>query len=104
MSSAEARRNALTSQRDQRLDMFRGLALIMIFIDHAPGGGRALRLYRTGDLAKRMPDGNLEFIGRADDQLKIRGFRIEIGEVENALRQHPLVRDVVAIGRDAIKV
>src|SRR3569833_4064804 len=37
MSSAEASRNALTSQRDQRLDMFRGLALIMIFIDHAPG-------------------------------------------------------------------
>ena len=37
MSSAEARRNALPSQRDQRLDMFRGLALVMIFINHAPG-------------------------------------------------------------------
>ncbi|MGH7855067.1 MAG: amino acid adenylation domain-containing protein, partial [Candidatus Binatia bacterium] len=58
------------------------------------------RLYQTGDLARRLPDGNLEFLGRIDDQLKIRGFRIEIGEIENALRQHPAARGVVVIGRD----
>jgi amino acid adenylation domain-containing protein len=58
------------------------------------------RLYRTGDLARRLPDGNLEFLGRIDDQLKIRGFRIEVGEIENALRQHPAARNVVVVGRD----
>jgi amino acid adenylation domain-containing protein len=62
----------------------------------APGA----RLYRTGDLARRLPDGNLEFLGRIDDQLKIRGFRIEVGEIENVLRQHPAARNVIVIGRD----
>lgn len=43
------------------------------------------RLYRTGDLGCRMPDGNIEFLGRLDNQVKIRGFRVEIGDIENAL-------------------
>ena len=43
------------------------------------------RLYRTGDLVRWMPDGTLEFMGRADRQVKIRGFRIEVGEIETAL-------------------
>ncbi|MTI23457.1 non-ribosomal peptide synthetase, partial [Fulvivirga kasyanovii] len=42
-------------------------------------------LYKTGDLAKWRPDGNVEYIGRIDDQVKLRGFRIELGEIENAL-------------------
>ena len=58
------------------------------------------RLYKTGDLARELSDGNLEFLGRIDDQLKIRGFRIEVGEIENTLRQHPAARAVVVIGRE----
>lgn len=53
------------------------------------------RLYRTGDLARYLPDGNIEFLGRADDQVKIRGFRIELGEIEAILGQHPSIRENV---------
>ncbi len=57
------------------------------------------RMYDTGDLARWLPDGTLEFLGRADEQLKIRGYRVEPAEVESALRSHPEVDDAVVVAR-----
>jgi surfactin family lipopeptide synthetase C len=57
-------------------------------------------LYKTGDLAQYLPDGNIAFIGRADNQVKIRGFRIELGEIEAVLSQHSAVLKAVAIARE----
>ncbi|GAE64269.1 non-ribosomal peptide synthetase [Chryseobacterium indologenes] len=53
----------------------------------------SVRLYKTGDLVKRLPDENLEFIGRNDEQVKIRGFRIELSEIEQTLQQIPGIKD-----------
>ncbi|MBA3564920.1 MAG: amino acid adenylation domain-containing protein [Gammaproteobacteria bacterium] len=58
-------------------------------------GNASARLYRTGDRVRRLPGGEIEFLGRWDRQLKLRGFRIEPGEVEAALGSHPAVRDAV---------
>ena len=58
------------------------------------------RMYRTGDLARFLPDGNLQFLGRADLQVKIRGYRVEIGEVETLLSQHPSVRACAVTARE----
>ncbi|MFG1951744.1 amino acid adenylation domain-containing protein [Micromonospora sp. NPDC048830] len=58
------------------------------------------RLYRTGDLVRYLPDGNLEFLGRTDDQVKLRGFRIELGEIAAALRAAPGVAEAVAVVRE----
>src|SRR6185369_5073622 len=57
------------------------------------------RLYQTGDLARFLPGGNIEFIGRRDEQVKVRGYRIELGEIEATLKQHAHVRDAVVVAR-----
>ena len=51
------------------------------------------RLYKSGDLARCLPDGNLEYLGRIDEQVKVRGYRIELGEIESVLQQFPGVTD-----------
>ncbi|MFK0296258.1 Pls/PosA family non-ribosomal peptide synthetase [Streptomyces sp. NPDC090442] len=62
------------------------------FVAHplAPAGGR---LYRTGDLGRRTPDGEIEFLGRADDEVKIRGYRVDLGEIDNVLLEEPAVAE-----------
>jgi amino acid adenylation domain-containing protein len=57
-------------------------------------------LYRTGDLARYLPDGNIEYLGRLDNQAEIRGVRIEPGEVEAALDKHPGVRESAVVAGD----
>ncbi len=55
------------------------------------------RMYRTGDLGRWLPDGNVEFSGRLDQQIKIRGFRVELGEIESHLLAHTAVKETVVL-------
>lgn len=55
------------------------------------------RLYKTGDVARYRPNGEIDFLGRRDDQVKVRGFRVEPGEIESVLSRHPQVREAVVV-------
>ena len=59
------------------------------FVAHPLATSAGGRLYRSGDLARRLDNGDIEYLGRIDFQVKIRGFRIELGEIESALGRHP---------------
>lgn len=61
------------------------------------------RIYKTGDLVRWLPDGNIEYIGRNDFQIKIRGFRIELSEIENALVNHPDIKQACVLAQQPTK-
>jgi amino acid adenylation domain-containing protein len=72
------------------------------FMPHPFSDEPSARLYKTGDLARYLPDGNLEYLGRIDDQVKLRGFRIELGEIEAVLGRHPAVHETAVIAREDV--
>ncbi|PSL44996.1 amino acid adenylation domain-containing protein, partial [Chitinophaga niastensis] len=67
------------------------------FIEDPYNTVSSTRMYRTGDLGRWLPDGNIECLGRIDDQVKVRGYRIELGEIESALQQSELVNQAVVL-------
>jgi amino acid adenylation domain-containing protein len=69
------------------------------FVANPATGQPRDRIYLTGDLGRYRPDGEAEFVARADNQIKIRGFRIEPAEIEMALVRHPALREAAVVAR-----
>jgi amino acid adenylation domain-containing protein len=72
------------------------------FIPHPFSEKEGARLYCTGDRARFLPNGDIQFLGRIDDQIKIRGYRVELAEIEIALREHPAIQEAVVIMRNTL--
>ena len=70
------------------------------FIPHRFSSAPGARLYRTGDLVRYLANGNLEFLGRLDQQVKLRGFRIELAEIEAVLCRHAAVREAIVVAHN----
>jgi amino acid adenylation domain-containing protein len=70
------------------------------FIPNPFSKGMGGTLYKSGDMARWLPDGNIEYLGRFDEQVKLRGFRIELGEIEHTLRRHPRVQQALVVLRE----
>ncbi|HTE18061.1 MAG TPA: amino acid adenylation domain-containing protein, partial [Armatimonadota bacterium] len=72
------------------------------FVPDRFGGEAGGRLYRTGDIGRYLDDGNIEYLGRVDNQVKVRGYRIELGEIEAALVRHESVCEVAVTVREDV--
>ena len=70
------------------------------FVPDGVSGAVGARLYRSGDEVKWRSDGEMEFVGRGDEQVKVRGYRIELGEIEAALMKHGAVAQCVVTARE----
>ena len=70
------------------------------FVQNPFGAARGARIYRTGDLARYRPDGEIEYLGRLDDQVKVRGYRIELGEIESSLIRRDDILKAVVVARE----
>ncbi|TPG68247.1 amino acid adenylation domain-containing protein [Brevibacillus laterosporus] len=69
------------------------------FVSNPYGATENEKMFKTGDIGKWLPDGNIQFLGRADHLVKIRGYRIELGEIENTLCQHPDISNAVVLAQ-----
>jgi amino acid adenylation domain-containing protein len=70
------------------------------FVPHPFSTAPGERLYKTGDIVRWLPDGNLGFLGRRDQQVKVRGFRVELGDIESHLFRLPEIADCVVLASD----
>ena len=68
---------------------------------HGAPGRRRQKIYKSGDMARLLPDGDIQYLGRIDQQVKLRGYRIEPGEIENKLLTHPDIKAAVVILGDS---
>jgi amino acid adenylation domain-containing protein len=72
------------------------------FVADRWGGDPGRRVYRTGDRVRWLSSGDIEFLGRTDDQVKVRGYRVELGEIEHVLRGHPGVAQCAVLLRESV--